>query len=312
MSLRLTPQVHMPARVRFRNVCFTTYACDAPPTFNESKMSYLIYGLETCPTTNRRHYQGYVEFKSQIDKSKVLECFPGAHIERRNGSSTAAAEYCRKEGAFVEHGIISSQGSRSDLHTVAERISTGAATIADIAVESPGLLVQYHRGLQTLESVALANRQNEFRHVDVDIIWGRTGTGKTRSWFERVQYGGYRFQYGANGAIWWDGYNGQQSILFDEFSCQIPLSTMLMYLDGYPCRLPVKGAHTYAAWKNVTIISNEDPQSWYRNVVPCKRNAFARRIGCVTYIGDKVKIIRHSFAFEERPLEFALPLNELA
>lgn len=297
---------------RFRNVCFTTFACDAPPTYDESKMSYLIYGLEICPDTGRRHYQGYVEFKSQISLSNIKLCFPGAHIERRHGSADQAASYCKKDGAFTEHGVQSNQGKRSDLHAVAERISSGSATVASIAEQQPGLYVQYHRGFSNLESIRLAGRQNQFRHVDVSIIWGITGTGKTRSWYERTNYGGYRFQYGSNGSIWWDGYNGQRHILFDEFSCQIPLSTMLMYLEGYPCRLPIKGSHTYAAWTDVTIISNEDPNSWYSNVVACKRNAFARRIGCVTFFGDKVKIIKHSFAFVDRPLDFALPINELA
>lgn len=87
---------------------------------------------------------------------------------------------------------------------------------------------------------------------------------------------------------------------------------MLMYLDGYPTRLPIKGGHTYAKWTDVTIISNENPQTWYRGCDQLKRNAFARRIGCVTYLGDKVKIIKNSFAFEENPLEFVLPVNELA
>lgn len=50
-----------------------------------------------------------------------------------------------------------------------------------------------------------------------------------------------------------------------------------MWLDGYPTRLEIKGGFTYAKWETVTVISNDDPHTFYSNCSQDKRDAFARR-----------------------------------
>lgn len=64
--------------------------------------------------------------------------------------------------------------------------------------------------------------------------------------------------------VWWDGYDGQTAILFDDFYGGVPYGSFLRYLDGYPVRLAVKGSFCHKAWTTVYITSNKPPECWYK------------------------------------------------
>jgi len=78
----------------------------------------------------------------------------------------------------------------------------------------------------------------------------------------------------STGQLWFDGYDGQDVVIFDDFYGGLPLPYMLRLLDGYPMRLPIKGGHTYAKWTKVYLTSNVPPTEWYQD----PDGAFARRI----------------------------------
>lgn len=77
---------------------------------------------------------------------------------------------------------------------------------------------------------------------------------------------------------WWDGYDGEETLLIDEFYGQLKVSRMLALLDGYQCRLPVKGNFTYAQWTKVYITSNTKASEWYTNIPVQVSDALQRRI----------------------------------
>nr|USZ80617.1 replication-associated protein [Sichuan tick-associated circovirus 2] len=294
--------------IQGRYWCFTKFTenKDDKPAFDELIMQYLVYGWEKCPSTGRRHWQGYVEFKSKLGEGRVRALLIGSHISRRVRSAGEAAEYCKKDCDFVEHGEIgtTSQGSRSDLNAIATLVATGSSSIRDVALSNPGMFVQYGRGLTILNSITNSGSVKRWRDVKSSIWYGKTNLNKTRTWFDTYwDEGCYRFQYGKNND-WWDGYNGEKHILFDEFHCQILLSTMLMYLDGYPQRLETKGSFTYAHWETITIISNDDPQTWYTNCAKDKRDAFARRISKVIHFKTDGKDEKNEFKFAESSVGF--------
>lgn len=281
---------------RFRNVCFTSFEVDEPK-YVQDVMSYLIYGLEQCSKTGKWHWQGYVEFSRQISRRQLKEVLGSSHFEPRAGTAEQAAMYCTKEGSYCEHGEISRPGTRTDLKSIAQSIVDGTS-VFNVASESPSLFVQYGRGLTLLESTVRRGQQRAFRDVKCQIWWGKTGTGKTRTFFS--QYGiddSYRFLY-RPGRDFWDGYTGQKHILFDEFESQILLSNMLMYTDVYPLQLDVKFGHTYAQWDSVTIISNSNPQTFYHNCSAERRDAFARRISSVIeYPSHDTRIVSNELVF---------------
>lgn len=261
-------------------------------------MSYLIYGLEQCNTTGKWHWQGYVEFSDKTSRRQLKEILGNSHFENRNGTAQEAAAYCAKDGEYCEYGTISNPGRRTDLESIGQSIVNGS-TVQSIARDYPGKFIQYGRGMSFLESILRRDQQLPFRRLQVHVWWGKTGTGKTRTFFSQYKIdNSYRFLYRNNGDFW-DGYSGQKNILFDEFESQVRLSDMLMYMDGYPLQLNVKFGHTYAQWDTVTIISNSNPQTFYHNCSKERRDAFARRVNqVIEYVDNDTRIISHDFKFD--------------
>ena len=78
--------------------------------------------------------------------------------------------------------------------------------------------------------------------------------------------------------VWWDGYMGEKTLIIDDFDGWISHNRMLGLLDGYQCRLAIKGGFTYARWTKVIITSNKRPESWYDGVIT---EALKRRLHVV-------------------------------
>lgn len=83
-----------------------------------------------------------------------------------------------------------------------------------------------------------------------------------------------------------DGYMGQDVVLFEEFRSSLPLSDMLTYLDGYPVVLPCRYVNKQACFTKVYIgtnicINEQYPDSQRNNMGDFL--AFLRRINAVKY-----------------------------
>lgn len=101
--------------VQKRHWCFTAYAghlgldddfsseeiIDAMRSHWESVndlpgIRYAIAQIEKCPTSQRLHIQGYLEFKDSKRMGTIYKMFP-ANLEYRKGSRMDARDYCRKK-----------------------------------------------------------------------------------------------------------------------------------------------------------------------------------------------------------------------
>jgi hypothetical protein len=131
-------------------------------------------------------------------------------------------------------------------------------------------LAKYPRLRNELRMDYLKVETRPFRQVEVIVHWGDAGTGKTKKPYEE---GAFIFDDYDNG--WWDGYDGESVICLDDFYGGIKYSYLLRLLDGYQCRLKIKGGFTYAQWSKVYITSNKKPSEWYAQGMT---NALGRRI----------------------------------
>ena len=78
-----------------------------------------------------------------------------------------------------------------------------------------------------------------------------------------------------------DSYHGQDVLVFEEFNSQIPIETMLNYLDIYPLTLPARYSDRTACYTKVYITSNLPLNEQYIDVKhnhPETWKAFIRRI----------------------------------
>lgn len=254
---------------RLRNVCFTSYRENLGEFIADrlDMFSYLIYQQETCPTTGRLHWQGYAECKGQKSFKQLKEIFgQDAHLEPRQGTAQEASDYCRKDdtavaGTRFEFGELSQHGKRNDLKKCYEMIVEGKKD-EDILAAFPGTFIRYSKGLTAARTVSLRSSVPAFRRLSVIVLYGQTGTGKTRSCYERDPEL-YSLPLPANNALWFDGYCGEKTLLLDDFTGWIKHSFLLRVLDGYKLQLPVKGGFICAAWTQVFITSNRHPSQWF-------------------------------------------------
>ena len=120
----------------------------------------------------------------------------------------------------------------------------------------------------------ISPRLEKFTPTVVKVFIGKPGTGKTRKVYE-LDPSVYLVPEPVNGILWFDGYETQEAILFDDFYGWVKYHTMLNLLDGYPMQLPIKGSYVYRNWTRVYITSNKHPREWYDRP---EWNALHRRI----------------------------------
>lgn len=251
-------------------------------TEEKTPIAYLVYGREVG-SSGTRHLQGYLELrrKLRLVSAKRVLGPERAHLEPRMGSASQAADYCKKDGDVVEYGTCSvpQQGKRNDLEALKETIDSGG-NLRDVAEEHFGQFLRYERAIKAYLELRSVPRSWKTR---VRIFWGPTGVGKTRRAVDLAD--GDFWIYSSDG--WFDGYLGQQTVIFDDFGGhEFKLTYLLKLLDRYPMRVRIKGGFVNWCPLEVIITSNIDPEEWYPNAKPESKAALFRRFDEIIYCPD--------------------------
>lgn len=244
---------------RIRNACITINNYDDTTLLSikgYSGIRYAIYGKEICPTTGTQHIQGYIEFNQSIRFSTLKKLIPTAHIEDRKGSAQQAADYCKKEGNYEEHGTISKQGKRNDIHEVVEMLQEGAS-IRETGLTYPVQYIRYHKGIEKFKALLIEPRDEE---PDIIVYYGPSGTGKSRT--ARKETTNPYIHHPQQG-VWFDGYEGQKDVIFEEFRGQFPYGMLLSLTDRYDCKVQFKGGMIEFCAIKIIFTSPTHPRDWY-------------------------------------------------
>lgn len=238
-----------------------------------------VWQMELSPETSRLHLQGYVEFTRSVRMVTIKRILgETVHLEGRKGSRQQAIEYCRKtDTRFAgpwEYGSLDDvqPGRRNDLHLLAEAIRDGASR-RKVVEDFGHLYIRYSRGVENLLGVRAQYQVPEWRELTVVVYHGKAGTGKTRRAVEASPGDYFILQSGER--VWFDGYEGEGTLIIDDFYGWIKYGLLLSMLDGYRLRVEIKGGFTYANWTKVYITSNDPPESWYQKGMT---DALRRRI----------------------------------
>lgn len=250
--------------VRARAWCFTINN----PTDDDKKhtaelaeaASYYVEGKEVGES-GTPHLQGYVEFKKQKSLSAMKKALPRAHLEKRRGTAKEAADYCKKDGDFIERGVISNQGKRVDLIEIADRVTNGAS-VDEIVQENPHAFHCYGR---TLERIELIRLRRSFRTWMTKCVWywGPTGTGKSHKAFEG--YSPETHYVWTDDKGWWDGYVGQATVIMNDFRGSVPYNQLLQLIDKYPHKVSWRSRESVPFLaKKIIITSSLPPDMVYK------------------------------------------------
>ena len=160
------------------------------------------------------------------------------------------------EGPF-EKGIPPfSKGKRTDLQYVADRLQAGA-TLTDLVLDQDALstVAKYPKLISTCR---MAFQKHRTFKTQVLVLYGPPKKGKSAFWNIC-----YPDAYVKPHGTWWDGYDGQEVVVIDDFYGWLPYSFMLQLLDRYPLLVEVKGGMATFNSKLIIITSNKSPNCWY-------------------------------------------------
>lgn len=260
----------------------------------------LIYWcmVDEVASSGTHHTHIFIFSQSPVRFATLKNRFPTAHLEKAYGSAKENRDYLRKEGkwaetdkaettvegTFQEWGTLPPENEEKapQMFRLMQSVRDGLTT-TEIINENPNLAFRA-RDIDLLRQVMTAEKHLvENRRLDVSYLYGASGSGKTWSIFKRhdakaiCRITNYRHGKG----ISFDGYNGQEVLVFEEFSSQIPIEDMLNYLDIYPLYLPARYNDRVACYTKVYITSNLPLEEQYKGIQQIKPEtwkAFRRRI----------------------------------
>lgn len=241
-------------------------------------VTYLIYGQETGEQ-GTPHLQGYLELNAKkglrtLKRSLGVERI---HLEAARGSLEQNRTYCSKEGSVTELGEAMQQGRRTDLEDIKSKLDSGT-TLEEIAEGHFSKWVIYRRAFA--EYIAQKQVDRSWK-TKAFVLWGNTGTGKTRYCFDQVMNSTW---WMPGDYSWFDGYKGQSIVIIDDYRGEYPLQLLLKLLDRYPMSVPIKGGFTKWLPRKVYITSNVPPEKWYPDADFRSIAALTRRFDRVDFV----------------------------
>ena len=268
---------------RSRNYAFTSFKIktdlDKVWELGEGVFRYLLVGREICPKTGKKHLQGFAQFMSQrsLSSAQSVLGMGKIHMSVMRGTTKENITYCKKDGDFIEYGKPLGQGQRTDIENVKHYIDKNImeGTFSDLQCWRNNFqtMLKYHKGFGRYRFLVEQREAKAWRNVKVTVLYGSTGSGKSRRLHEVSDYVIHGDQL-----KWWDGYDGELSIGIDEYANQIKLTELLGVIDGHPRRLPVKCSFAWARWIRVTMSSNLQPYEWHPQAKAEHKAALERRV----------------------------------
>jgi len=110
---------------------------------------------------------------------------------------------------------------------------------------------------------------------NIYVVWGPTRTGKSHLSWEAATLDAYPK---SSTSIYWDGYQGQENVVMDEFRGKIGIEHILTWCDKYPVAVQNKFGGCVLNAKNIWITSNIHPNDWYPDLDQETKDALVRRM----------------------------------
>lgn len=192
------------------------------------KTKYWCAGDETCPTTGRQHWQGWMYLTNNKTPSAMRKAARGTHVEpifdtpSGPGWVVRNEEYCRKEWRnFIQEGELPRQGERGDLIAAAQ-----TATVRDLFT---GRIMPSFQQIRVAEKYLEYAESPAWRGASYDYV---TDPARIKEHDPTTVY--YHHES-------WHGYDGQKTVVYDWMD---PKTYKRIRL-GIPTRVNVGGSSRF-------------------------------------------------------------------
>jgi hypothetical protein len=204
------------------------------------------------------HIQGAVRFKRAYRLTQLKKLHTKAHWECALAGQDF--NYCKKIGSeIIRDEDTTKQGQRTDLEKIRNSIKEGAS-LKDVSNSCTSL-----QELTFAEKYMKYNEEHLPKGTKILVYWyyGCTGTGKTRRVLEQCN------PYLPLSFKWWEGYEGQDSVLLDDLRpdwCKP--AELLRLLDPYrfQYRVEVKGSSRPLLATKIYITTPWHPADFWKDV----------------------------------------------
>lgn len=241
------------------------------------------------------HFHIFIDTDNPVSFRSLKKKLPNAHIEIPQNklavykyvTKTDTATGIRIENNFPHDRYKNKSLSLKPIEQISQIVKDNPnLTYFDFLKEYPSLFGGYwsRTAKELIYARKLDKQTGTSRNVDVHYIYGKTGVGKSRyiaENFNRKEV--YRV---TNRLHPFDGYNGQDVLVFEEFTGQFAIEDMLIWLDRYWIDLPARYENKPALYTKVFILTNVPFSELYPEVQdknPEQFQAFKRRFTAGVY-----------------------------
>jgi len=216
---------------------------------------YITWG-EEVGDQGTKHLQGYVEFETVKSLNTMRKLFQNRHVEIRKGNQEQAIEYCHKDGTnIVEVGTRAKQGCRTDLDIVRQMAADeGMSSVARVC---------------NLQQIRVAEKFLTYcepgRTCEPEVYWICGGSGLGKSTLALQYCEGQRTYTKSNSCKYWDGYDGHENVILDDFrDSWWPMTDTLRIMNGKNCQIECKGSSRQLLAKRIFFTTIKSPYEYYK------------------------------------------------
>lgn len=232
--------------------CYTLNNPTSEPLVSEELVTYHVYGSEVGES-GTPHYQGFIIFKNKVSLSTLKCLIPRAHYEVAKGKNSQAANYCKKDGKYVEFGSLPEEPHIKGGQATKERYEAAfkLAKCGELDTIDCDLLVKHYRTFKQVR-IDYCTEITPLSETAGIWIYGDSGVGKSR--YARETFPG---AYVKNCNKWWDGYQEEEFVIIDDFDdTHVVLGHHLKrWADHYAFTAETKGGSIYIRPKKIIVTS---------------------------------------------------------
>ncbi len=216
---------------------------------------YHVYGKEECPTTSRRHIQGFIYFKNAITRKTMSRRIPHSYVAKMRGTPLQASDYCKKDNNFLIYGTLpmsqadKGRANKERWKETWEFASTNQLLL--IAQRYPQIMICHYSTLLKIKRDH-SQKPADLKCLDNYWIHGLPLTGKS------AFANSHDNVYIKSCNKWWMSYTGQHNIHVSDFGLEHKVlgHHIKVWCDLYPFMAEDKNGGSWLRPKTFYVTSN--------------------------------------------------------